>query len=158
MFEQSYRTPLLIRWPGVVAPGTVNSDMVSNIDLAETFLEIAGMDVPDDMQGMSLVPVLKGETPSDWRKEHYYHYYEYPGWHSVKRHYGISTERYKLIHFYYDIDEWELFDLQTDPREMKNVYNDPEYTLVREKLHKRLDELRKQFGDSDELTKQYLPN
>ena len=158
MFEESYRTPLLIRWPGVVASGTVNNDMVSNLDLAETFLDIAGTDVPDDMQGRSMVPILKGKTPSNWRKEHYYHYYEYPGWHMVKRHYGISTERYKLIHFYYDIDEWELFDLKNDPQEMKNVYNEPEYSEVREELHKRLNELRKQFGDSDELAKQFLPN
>lgn len=157
MFEESYRTPLLVRWPGYVKPGEVNRDMVSNIDLAETFLDMAGIDVPDDMQGRSLVPVLKGKTPSDWRKEHYYHYYEYPGWHSVKRHYGISTERYKLIHFYYDIDEWELFDLQNDPQEMRNVYNEPEYSDVREKLHKRLEELRVQFGDSDELTQKFLP-
>ena len=158
MFEESYRTPLIIRWPGVVEPGTTNDDMVSNLDFAETFLEIAGTDIPDDMQGRSMVPVLKGETPSDWRKEHYYHYYEYPGWHSVKRHYGISTPRYKLIHFYYDIDEWELFDLQNDPLEMRNVYDDPEYSEVREDLHKRLDELREQFGDSDELAKKFLPN
>ena len=158
MFEESYRTPLIIRWPGVIEPGTTNDDMVSNIDFAETFLDIAGTDIPDDMQGSSMVPVLKGKTPSDWREEHYYHYYEYPGWHSVKRHYGISTERYKLIHFYYDIDEWELFDLENDPDEMKNVYDDPEYSEVREELHKRLDELRKQFGDSDELTKKFLPN
>ncbi len=158
MFEESYRTPLIIRWPGVVEAGTTNNDMVSNLDFAETFLEIAGTEIPDNMQGMSILPVLKGKTPSDWRKEHYYHYYEYPGWHSVKRHYGISTPRYKLIHFYYDIDEWELFDIQNDPQEMKNVYDDPEYSEVREELHKRLVELRKQFGDSDELAKKLLPN
>ena len=98
MFEQSYRTPLLIQWPGVTVPGSVNNDMVSNLDFAETFLEIAGVSVPSDMQGNSMVPVIKGKTPADWRKEHYYHYYEYPGSHSVKRHYGMSTERYKLIH------------------------------------------------------------
>ena len=105
MFEQSYRTPLLIQWPGVIKPESVNNDMVSNLDFAETFLDIAGVKIPSDMQGQSLVPVLQRNTPANWRKEHYYHYYEYPGSHMVKRHYGISTERYKLIHYYYDIDE-----------------------------------------------------
>jgi arylsulfatase A-like enzyme len=108
MYEESYRTPLLVAWPGVTKPGSVSKEMVSNLDFAETFLEIAGIPVPDDMQGMSMVPLLRG-NPVTWRKEHYYHYYEYPGVHSVRRHYGISTSRYKLIHFYYDIDEWELY-------------------------------------------------
>ncbi|MFN8259015.1 MAG: sulfatase [Bacteroidales bacterium] len=157
MFEQSYRTPLLIEWPENIKPGTINKDIVSNIDFAETFLDMAGIKVPDDMQGESLLPILKGKTPESWRKEHYYHYYEYPGWHSVKRHYGIYTGRYKLIHFYYDIDEWELFDLQNDPNEMRNVYNDPSYSKVKEELHVRLKELMKKYGDSDELAKSYLP-
>ena len=142
MFEESYRTPLLIKWPGVTKPGSVNKDLVSNVDFAETMLDMAGVKVPADMQGMSMVPVLKGKTPGNWRKEHYYHYYEYPAVHSVKRHYGISTERYKLIHFYNDIDEWELFDMKTDPMEMKNVYNDPAYVKVKVDLHKRLEALR----------------
>jgi len=157
MFEESYRTPLLIRWPGVTKPGSVNSDMVSNIDLPETFLDIAGIKVPSDMQGRSMLPILKGKTPSDWRKEHYYHYYEYPGSHMVKRHYGISTERYKLIHYYYDIDEWELYDIKTDPLEMKNVYNDPAYASIKKYLHKRLKELMDIYGDSEELAKSFLP-
>ena len=112
MYEQSYRTPLLIRWPGVITPHSINHDIVSNIDFAETFLDISGVPVPPDMQGKSMVPILRGHTPVTWRKEHYYHYYEYPAVHSVKRHYGISTSRYTLIHFYYDVDEWELYDLQ----------------------------------------------
>lgn len=157
MFEESYKTPLLISWPGVTKPGSVNNDMVSNIDLPETFLEMAGVKVPEDMQGRSMVPVLNGKTPADWRKEHYYHYYEYPGSHMVKRHYGMSTERYKLIHYYYDIDEWELYDIKTDPQEMKNVYNDPAYTSVREDLHKRLSKLMEKYGDSEELAKSFLP-
>ena len=157
MFEQSYRTPLLISWPGVVKPGSVNNDMVSNIDLAETFLDIAGVAIPADMQGRSMVPILKGRTPGNWRKEHYYHYYEYPGSHMVKRHYGMSTDRYKLMHYYYDIDEWEMYDRKTDPEEMKNVYNDPAYEKVREKLHKRLNKLMVQFGDSEDLAKSFLP-
>lgn len=158
MFEESYRTPLIMQWPGVIKPGSVNKDMVSNIDLPETFLEIAGIEVPLDMQGRSMVPVLKGKSPSDWRKEHYYHYYEYPGSHMVKRHYGISTVRYKLMHYYYDIDEWELYDLKADPRELNNVYNDPEYASVRKNLHKHLEKLMKKYGDSEELARTFLPN
>jgi len=157
MFEESYRTPLLISWPGVTAPGSVDKHMVSNLDFAETFLDIAGVPIPSDMQGMSMVPLLKGKKFVNWRTEHYYHYYEYPGDHSVKRHYGISTERYKLIHYYYDIDEWELYDLQTDPLEIKNVYNDPAYSKVRKDLHKRLEKIMKKYGDSEELAKSYLP-
>jgi len=157
MFEESYKTPLLIEWPGVTKPGSVNNDMVSNIDLAETFLEMAGVKVPEDMQGRSMVGILKGKTPKDWRKEHYYHYYEYPGSHMVKRHYGISTERYKLIHYYYDIDEWELYDIKSDPLEIKNVYNDPSYKSVREDLHKRLKNLMAKYKDSEELAKSFLP-
>ena len=157
MFEQSYRTPLLIQWPGITKPASVNNDMVSNIDFAETFLDMAGVEVPSDMQGRSMVAVLQGKTPADWRKEHYYHYYEYPGSHMVKRHYGISTERYKLIHYYYDIDEWELFDMETDPQEMKNVYNDPSYSSVKDDLHQRLSELMKDYVDSYTLAKSFLP-
>jgi arylsulfatase A-like enzyme len=149
MFEESYRTPLLIQWTGVTKPGSVNKDLVSNIDIPETILEMAGVAVPSDMQGMSMVPVLKGKTPKNWRKEHYYHYYEYPAVHSVKRHYGISTDRYKLIHFYYDIDEWELFDMKKDPMEMKNVYNDPAYAKVKADLHKRLEGARVRFRDTE---------
>ncbi len=158
MFEQSYRTPLLIRWPGITRPGSINNDMVSNLDLAETFLDIAGVKIPSDMQGRSMVPVLKGNTPGNWRKVHYYHYYEYPGSHMVKRHYGISTERYKLIHYYYDIDEWELYDIKADPDEMKNVYNDPDYFPIRKKLHKILQRQMTYFKDSEELAKSLLPS
>jgi arylsulfatase A-like enzyme len=135
----------------------VNKDLVSNVDFAETMLDMAGVKVPADMQGLSMVPVLKGKTPSNWRKEHYYHYYEYPAVHSVKRHYGISTDRYKLIHFYHDIDEWELFDLKTDPQELKNVYNDPSYASVKKDLHQRLKKLMIKYQDSDELARSFIP-
>jgi arylsulfatase A-like enzyme len=153
MFEQSYRTPLLITWPGIIKRGSVNEDMVSNLDLAETFLDMAGVKVPADMQGRSMMPILKGKTPPDWRKEHYYHYYEYPGYHMVKRHYGMSTERYKLIHYYFDIDEWELYDIQADPLEMRNVYNDPAYSFIRNFLHKRLEVLMEEYNDSEAQAK-----
>jgi len=158
MFEESYRTPLLIQWPGVIKPGSINNDMVSNIDLPETFLEMAGLDVPSDMQGRSMMPVLKGKTPSNWRKEHYYHYYEYPGSHMVKRHYGMSTKRYKLMHYYYDIDEWELFDLRNDPQELKDVYNNNAYSSIRMRLHKRLVKLMVKYKDSEALAKSFLTN
>ena len=157
MYEESYRTPLLWYWPGVTKAGAVSNDMVSNIDFAETFLEAAGVVVPKDMQGSSLKPVLKGKTPSDWRKAHYYHYYEYPGVHSVKRHYGISTDRYKLIHYYYDIDEWELYDLKTDPSETKNLYGNPEFKEIKKNMHKQLDALRSLYKDGDNETKKFLP-
>jgi len=157
IFEESYRTPLLIQWPGVAKPGSVNKDIVSNIDFAETMLEMAGVEIPSDMQGMSMVPLLKGRKPVSWRKEHYYHYYEYPGSHMVKRHYGISNDRYKLVHYYYNIDEWELYDRQADPLEMKNFYNDPDYETVKKKLHRRLDRIMEKYGDSEELARTFLP-
>jgi arylsulfatase A-like enzyme len=157
MYEESYRTPLLISWPGVTEPGSVNTDIVSNLDFAQTFLDAIGAEQPSDMQGESMVPLLKGKTPKDWRTEHYYHFYAYPDFNSVKRHYGISDKRYKLMHFYYDIDEWEMYDLEKDPMEMRSVYDDPEYAEIREDLHKRLEKIREKYGDSDELTESFLP-
>jgi len=130
MYEESFRAPLLARWPGVIKPGTRNSDLVQNIDFAETFLEIAGAPIPNDMQGRSLAPLLQGKTPEDWRGSLYYHYYEYPAfWHAVRRHEGVADKRYKLIRFYgKDVpggEEWELYDLKADPSEMKSIYSDP---------------------------------
>lgn len=143
IFEESLRTPFLVRWPGKTKPGSVNKDIVSNLDFAETFLEAAGVKIPAEMQGRSLVPVLEGKTPTDWRKSFYYHYYEYPGSHSVRRHYGVVTDRYKLVYFYEpDMKYWELFDLENDPREMKSVYRDAAYAAVRADLEKELAQLR----------------
>lgn len=156
MYKESLRTPLLIRWPGVVQPGTVNDDLVSNLDYGETLLDIAGAEIPEDMQGRSMVPILKGETPDDWRDAFYYHYYEHPSEHNVMRHYGITTDKYKLIHFYYDIDDWELYDLEKDPHEMQNVYNDPAYADIQEELHQKLEDLREKFGDSDSLNQHFI--
>jgi arylsulfatase A-like enzyme len=150
MYEESYRTPLVIKWPAHIKPGSVNSNIVSNLDFAQTFLEVAGVPDPPDMQGRSMYPLLRGERVADWRDAHYYHYYEFPSVHSVKRHYGIAIDRYKLIHFYYDIDEWELYDLENDPHEMRNVYNDPSYARVRDDLHARLDGLREKYGETPE--------
>ncbi len=141
IYEESLRTPFIVRWPGVVKPGSVNSDIVSNLDFAETFLDVAGCDIPGDMQGKSLVPLLKGHTPDDWRKSFYYHYYEYPAVHSVRRHYGVTTAEYKLIHFY-NLGEWELYDRKKDPQEMKSVYADPAYAGAVAELKKELARLR----------------
>ncbi len=156
MFDESYRTPLLVSWPGVVKPGTVNSDLVSNLDFAQTFLQIAQAEAPAEMQGASLVPILQGETPKDWRKSHYYHYYEYPGWHMVHRHEGVYDGRYKLMN-YYELGEWELYDLESDPREMRNQYANPEYAGVVKELHEELDSLRDQY-EVPENEKQDLTN
>ncbi|MEL7121197.1 MAG: sulfatase [Bacteroidota bacterium] len=155
MYEESFRTPLIARWPGKIQAQSVNQELVQNIDFAPTLLQAAQVDVPEDMQGMSLLPLFEnGEQ--EWRDALYYHYYEYPSIHMVKRHYGISTKRYKLIHFYYDIDEWELYDLEKDPMEMNNVYNDPEYADVQKEMHEKLTALRAEYGDSDELTQAFL--
>jgi arylsulfatase A-like enzyme len=150
IFEESLRTPLLIRWPGVTQPGSVCKDIVSNLDVAETFLEAAGQPVPAEMQGHSLVSILKGQTPADWRKSLYYHYYEYPGPHNVARHYGVVTDRYKLVYFYEpDTNYWELFDRQKDPREMRSVFGQPEYASVQEELKQELARLRKELRVPD---------
>ena len=145
MYEESFRTPLLARFPHG-KKGKV-SQMVQNIDYAPTFLEMAGVDIPEDIQGVSLLPLLKGERPKDWRKSLYYHFYEYPAEHAVKRHYGVRTERYKLIHFYNDIDAWELYDLKKDPREMHNLFGKPGYEKITEKLKGELVKLQTQYDD-----------
>ncbi len=146
MYEESLRTPFLVRWPGVVKSGSTNNDIVSPLDFAETFLDMAGAHVPADMQGRSLVSVLKGKTPADWRKTFYYHYYEFPGWHDVRRHFGVTDGRYKLIRFYEpDVDEWELFDLKSDPHEMQSVYGKAEFAQVQKQLTQELARLRKLY-------------
>lgn len=148
MYEESLRMPLMVRWPGVIKPGAVDTHLVQNLDFAETFLDIAGAKIPDDMQGRSMVPLLKGEDPAGWREAIYYHYWEFPAVHMVHRHYGVRTQRYKLIH-YYLLDEWELFDLQEDPDELKSVYDDPAYADVVTRLKAKLAELRKKYKDTD---------
>ncbi|MHC4109628.1 MAG: sulfatase family protein [Planctomycetota bacterium] len=149
MYEESLRMPLLVRYPKEVKPGSVNDDIVLNLDFGPTFLDFAGVTKPPDMQGRSIRRILRRKTPNDWRKSMYYHYYEYPAVHSVKRHYGVRTQRYKLIHFYNDIDEWELYDLKKDPREMKNVLDDPAYADTVKKLKAELQRLRKKYKDED---------
>jgi len=154
IFEESLRTPLVVRWPGQVKPGSTNRDLVSNLDFAETLLEAAGLPVPAEMQGRSLVPILKGQKPADWRTSFYYHYYEFPGPHAVARHYGVVTDRYKLVRFYDPQPAyWELFDLGKDPLELKSVYGQPDYAEVQKDLEAELTRLR----DALKVTEQDPP-
>ena len=148
MYEESLRMPLMARCPRHIKAGSRSEQIVLNLDFAPTFLDIAGVAAPADMQGESIRPILQGKTPGNWRKSMYYHYYEYPGAHSVKRHYGVRTGRYKLIHFYQDIDEWELYDLAKDPREMENVYGDASYADIVQELKAELKQLRRKYKDT----------
>ncbi|HEY3861314.1 MAG TPA: sulfatase [Verrucomicrobiae bacterium] len=148
IFQESARTPLLIRWPGMIRPGSVNKDLVSNMDLAETFLEAAGLPIPGRMQGRSLMPIFRGETPPDWRTAFYYHYYEYPADHHVRPHYGVITDRFTLAHFYWpDVDYWELFDREKDPGEMRSVFGDPAYADTQSKLMAEVARLRTELKE-----------
>ncbi|MFV0505669.1 MAG: sulfatase [Bacteroidales bacterium] len=154
-YNESFKTPLLISWPGIIKPNSVNSNMVQNLDFAETFLDAAGVDIPKDMQGESLIPIFRDET-QNFRDAVYYHYYEYPGIHEVKRHYAIVSKEYKLIHFYYDVDEWELYDRKKDPNEMQNEIDNPEYAEIKRKLKADLKELRIKYKDSDSLNQIHI--
>ncbi len=143
MYEESLGTPIIIRYPEKINAGQVSEALVQNLDFAPTFLDYAGVDIPTEMQGASMRGILEQEADLKWRDAIYYHYYEYPhGWHSVKQHYGVRTDRYKLIHYYNDIDHWELFDLVEDPQELNNLYDDTEMKDIREELTKKLEELR----------------
>tara|TARA_Y200000002_G_scaffold319841_1_gene279390 strand:+ start:59 stop:1675 length:1617 start_codon:yes stop_codon:yes gene_type:complete len=156
IYNESFKTPLMIKWPNVINAGTTNKEMVQNLDFAQTFLEAAMIDIPDDMQGESLIPLLKGNSNEWTRDAVYYHYYEYPSVHMAKRHYGIVNKEFKLVHFYYDIDEWELYDRINDPREVNNVYDNPEYKDVVERLTQELKEMRIKYKDSEELDKSFI--
>ncbi len=176
MYEESYRMPLMVRWPAKVKPKTVNHNLVSNLDYAETFLDIAGAEIPNDMQGKSLVSLMQAGpsesedltpapktigfntsltncTQPNFRDALYYHYYEFNGErrtaHMVRRHCGVRTDRYKLIHFY-NLDEWELYDLEKDPREMRSRYDNPDYAHVVKELKTRLAELQKEYKVPDD--------
>ncbi|EDY83265.1 sulfatase, putative [Verrucomicrobiia bacterium DG1235] len=151
MYEESLQIPLLVRYPKMIEAGSVRDEIVTNLDFAETMLDLAGVKVPSGMQGESLVPLLKGKKRKGWRDAMYYHFYEYPGYHYVKRHYGIRTERYKLIRFYHDIEAWELYDLDEDPQELNNLYGSDGYEKLTKRLKKRLDKIQSNFGDSPEL-------
>jgi arylsulfatase A-like enzyme len=150
MYEESMRTPLVIRYPGVIKPGTISNQMVSNVDFAPTFLEAAGVAIPKEIQGRSMMPLLRNPNASI-RKSAYYHFYEYPGEHSVLKHFGIRTSRYKLIRFYDHKNFWELYDLQSDPHEMHNLYGQKKYTSITTDLKKQLKQLILENKDEEAL-------
>ncbi len=150
MYEESLKMPLIVKWPGQTEPGSIRDELVQNLDYAQTFLEVAGAEVPNDMQGRSLVPLLKGESPDDWRESIYYHYFEYPSVHMVAKQYGIRTDRYKLMRFY-QTDEWEFYDLEEDPDELNNEYSNPKYATVINQLKKELEALRVHYRDDSDI-------
>lgn len=150
MYEESLKMPLIVSWPGVTEPGSVSEELVQNLDYAQTFLDIAGAELPGDMQGRSLKPLLEGKSP-EWRDSIYYHYYEYPSVHMVPRHYGVRTERYKLMHFY-NFEEWEFYDLEKDPDELTNLYGDPDYAGEIAEVKKELERLREFYDDDSDVS------
>lgn len=150
IYEESLRTPLVVRWPGVIAPGSEIEQLVQNLDCAQTFLDIAGVPQPENMQGRSLAPLMRGEQPDDWRQSIYYHYYEGENAvHRVYKHYGVRTDRYKLVYFY-TLDEWEFYDLKKDPNEMQSVYDDPAYASEVATLKSELARLRTHYQVPEE--------
>jgi arylsulfatase A-like enzyme len=153
IYEESIRMPFLVRWPGVIRPGSVAKAMALNVDFAPTFLEMAGAAVPGDMQGRSIVPLLRGEHPADWRKSWYYRYYHDPGDHNVRAHYGLRTETHKLVYFWKK-NQWECYDLVHDPQELHNIYGDPAQAAVIAGLKKELHRLKKELQDNDEFAEQ----
>jgi arylsulfatase A-like enzyme len=157
MYEESIRMPFLVRWPAGIKPGTRSDAMALNIDFAPTFLDTAGLTVPAEMQGRSLLPVLRGRTPSDWRTAMYYRYYHDPGDHNTRAHYGIRTAMHKLIYFWKK-DQWELFDLVNDPYELHNLYGEPGQGELTNRLKQALAKLKQEVRDDDQLAHEQLPN
>ena len=155
MYEESLGMPMLMKFPGAIKPGTEVTALTQNLDFAETFLDFAQVEIPNDMQGKSLKPLLTNTIEDeDFRDAIYYHYYDFPAFHMVKKMYGVRTKRYKLIHVYDDIDEWELYDLETDPSEINNVINDENYDAIEVKLRERLNQLQTEYKVTDEEFKQ----
>lgn len=151
MYEESLRMPFVVRYPKKIKANTIVNDVISNIDLAPTILDMAGVTIPESVQGKSFYKQLKGELNKKWRQSMYYHYYEYPKWHHVQPHYGIRTERYKLIHFYYDIDLWELYDLDNDPSELNNLINSKTHKKLIKDLKQKLYQLKDNYGNKKSL-------
>jgi arylsulfatase A-like enzyme len=151
MYEPSLRMPFVIRYPDKIEAGRQNEDIMMNIDFAPTLMDFAGIPIPDEIQGKSFKSRLLESPASDWREAMYYHYYEYPFWHHVQPHYGIRSEKHKLIHFYYDIDTWEFYDLEKDPDELNNLINDEAYQDLIEEMKQQLSELQKQYQDDVSL-------
>ena len=147
MHEPSIRVPMLVRYPRLARAGATVDEMTTNLDIAPTFLELAGVTVPKQMQGLSMVPFLKGEQPAKWRKDWLYEYYEYPGPHDVRKHRGVRTERYKFIHYYEPPEEFEMYDLRDDPGELHNLYGDSRHAGLANDLRQRLQELRQETDD-----------
>ena len=158
MYEECLRMPFVIRYPKMIKAGSTSKAICMNVDFGPTFLDLAGIEVPSEMQGRSFRKVLekKGRIPAGWREAAYYHYYEYPAEHSVKRHYGIRTSDCKLIHFYNDIDQWEMYDMKADPQEMRNVYDDPAYADKRAQMHRILEQVQQEYEDTDPCEKEVI--
>ena len=152
MYDESLKMPFVIKWPDVIKPGSVDEHLIQNIDYAATFLDMAGAEIPEDIQGDSLVPLLKGEETKQWRTSIYYHYYEFPSVHMVPRHYGIRTERFKLMHFYEFGEEWELYDLEKDPDELNNLYGKPKYAKRTNALKTQLKDLQEHYQDDSDIS------
>ena len=152
MYEEALHMPFIIRYPGKIKPRTVVNDIITNIDFAPTLLEMAGVSVPEAVQGKSFFNNLKGKTSKDWRQSMYYHYYEYPFYHRVQPHYGIRNQRYKLIHFYYDVDIWEFYDLQNDSSEINNLINSETHTEIIDSLKTELYRLKEEYGNTMSLS------
>ena len=151
IYEESLRMPFMVKYPERIKAGSVNEDIITNIDFAPTLLELAGITTTQKMQGTSFVPVLEGNTPKDWQDAMYYHYYEFPFWHHVQPHYGIRTQKYTLAHFYYNIDVWELYDLEKDPNQMNNIYNNPNYASTIAELKVKLKNLMIKYENDKSL-------
>jgi len=156
MYEPSVRMPFIVRWPGVIRPDSVQDALAINADFAPTFMDLAGLRVPADMQGHSLVPLFKGQHPDGWRTSFYYRYYHDPGDHNTRAHYGVRTQTHKLIH-YWKLDQWELFDLVHDPDEMHNLYADPAQQELVARLKTELFRLKKELKDEDQYANQQPP-
>ena len=151
MYEPSLRMPFLLRYPSMIKEPQVNQDIITNVDFAPTLLDLAGIEESEVLQGRSFKQNILGQTPSDWEQAMYYHYYEYPFWHHVQPHYGVRTDRFKLIHFYFDRDVWELYDLKNDPDELNNLISNPEYGTVVEELKSKMTMLQKKYKDDKSL-------
>ena len=149
MYEESFKMPFVIKNPGTIKAGTTSDAMVMNVDFAPTLLDMAGLEIPSEMQGKSFKGAFDGDLKNQ-RKSVYYHYYEWPIWHKVQPHYGIRTDRYKLMHFYYSMDEWELYDIKSDPNEMNNIYSEAPPELIAS-LKNELQELRIEYKDNGSI-------
>ena len=152
IYEESLRMPFMVRYPNKIKAGSVNEDIIKNIDFAPTLLDLANIKTSKNTQGDSFKSILLGETPKNWEQAMYYHYYEYPFWHHVQPHYGIRTQKYTLAHFYYNIDVWELYDLDKDPKQMHNIISDPQYTNVIADLKSQLQSLMEKYENNKSLS------